>query len=310
MISLLKFVYYKFLSVVGITSILLIQLCEIGFASQPTPWQIGLQPAASEVMDEIVWFNSFTLVIITIITLFVLGLLVICMVRFNHKKNPEPTTTSHNTLLEVVWTVVPVLILVVIAIPSFRILYNGLEIPEYDMTVKAVGYQWYWGYEYVDEGMEDVIFDSLMLSEDEVNERIQTQNMTAQEVPLLLATDYNMVVPVDTTVRVQVTAADVIHSFAVPAFGVKIDAIPGRLNETWFRANSTGLYFGQCSELCGRDHAFMPIAVQVVTKSQYQVWAEAAKTDIDEANLLLTQLVGQNDVAEKTSKVNLEVANR
>ena len=144
----------------------------LGFASQPTPWQIGLQPAASDVMEDIVWFNTFTLVIITIITLFVLGLLLVCIVRFNQRANPEPRTTTHNTMLEVIWTVVPVLILVIIAIPSFRILYKGLEIPDYDMTIKAVGYQWYWGYEYVDEGMEDVIFDSLILSDEERNERM------------------------------------------------------------------------------------------------------------------------------------------
>ena len=310
MTNLLRFIKNKLLLVAGIASTLLIQLTGFGFASQPTPWQIGLQPAASEVMEDIAWFNTFTLVIITIITLFVLGLLVICIVRFNKNVNTEPTTTSHNTLLEVMWTVVPVLILVIIAIPSFRILYQGLEIPKYDMTVKAVGYQWYWGYEYVDEGMEDVIIDSLMLSDEERMERMRTQNLTEHDVPRLLATDYNMVVPVDTTVRVQVTAADVIHSFAMPAFGLKIDAIPGRLNETWFRAKSTGLYYGQCSELCGRDHAFMPITIQVVSKSQYREWAELAKSDIDEANQLLAGLLNQSKLAEEINLVEFEVAKR
>ena len=308
--KILSFINKRVLFVANFAIFMLCYLSNIGHASQPHPWQIGFQTAASETMEDIVWFNNFTLIIITIITLFVLGLLVVCMVRFNQKSNTEPTLTTHNTLLEVIWTVVPVLILVIIAIPSFRILYKGLEIPEYDMTVKAVGYQWYWGYEYVDEGMEDVVIDSLMLSDEEREDRKQLLNLTDKEVPRLLAADYNMVVPVDTTVRVQVTAADVIHSFAMPAFGIKIDAIPGRLNETWFNATSTGLYFGQCSELCGRDHAFMPIAIQVVTKEQYRIWSEAAKTDIDEANQLLARLIVENNVSIRTNDLQIEVAKR
>lgn len=310
MYNLLWYCNQKFYGVAGIAVAILILMTGLGFANQPTPWQIGLQPAGSEVMEDIAWFNTFTLVIITIITLFVLGLLLYCIVRFNQRANTVPRTTSHNTMLEVMWTVIPVLILVIIAIPSFRILYKGLEIPDYDMTIKAVGYQWYWGYEYVDEGMEDVVFDSLMLNDDERRERMQSQNLTELEVPRLLATDYNMVVPVDTTVRVQVTAADVIHSFALPAFGLKMDAIPGRLNETWFKAKSTGLYFGQCSELCGRDHAFMPITIQVVTKEQYRDWAEVAKTDIDEANELLAGLIEDKTLADMIFGTEIEVANR
>lgn len=271
---------------------------------------MGFQPAATEVMDDISWFNDFTLVIITVITLFVLALLAICIVRFNRKANPEPSKTTHNTMIEVVWTVAPILILVIIAVPSFRLLYKQLDIPEYDMTVKATGYQWYWGYEYVDEGMEDLTFDAIMLSDEDRKARMEADNLTEKQVPRLLATDYNLVVPVNKTVRVQVTAADVLHAFAMPAFGVKIDAVPGRLNETWFRARETGMYYGQCSELCGKDHAFMPIALQVVTEEQFDKWAEAAKSDVDEANKLLAGLIKEEKLAKKRAAEKIEVAGR
>ncbi|MCK7610727.1 cytochrome c oxidase subunit II [Roseibium sediminicola] len=247
-------------------------------------WQLGFQSSVTDVMDDITWFNGFTLVIITVITLFVLALLVICMVRFSSKANPVPSRTSHNTLIEVVWTIVPILILVVIAIPSFRLLYKQLDIPEYDMTIKATGYQWYWGYEYTDEGMGDLSFDSIMVANDEREAVATARGVSLNEVPRLLAVDYDLVIPVDTTVRLQVTAADVIHAFAMPSFGVKIDAIPGRLNETWFHAREEGVYYGQCSELCGKDHAFMPIAVRVVSRDQFQAWVTAAQDDLDTAN--------------------------
>lgn len=235
-------------------------------ANQPKPWQLGFQEAATENMSIITDFNNFLLYLMTAITVFVLGLLIYVMVRFNAKANPEPSKTSHNTLIEVIWTVVPILILVVIAIPSFRLLYFQRDIPEADLTVKAVGYQWYWGYEYPDHG--DFAFDSLMLSDEERGDQ-----------PRLLATDTAMVVPVDTTVRVVVTAADVLHSWAMPAFGVKMDAVPGRLNETWFRAEKTGTYYGQCSELCGIRHAFMPIRVEVVSQEEFAAWVEEAKAE-------------------------------
>ncbi len=260
-------------------------------AAQPTPWQMGMQPAATTVMEDIRWFNDFTLIIMAGVTVFVAALLLIVIFRFRKKANPTPSRTSHNTTIEVVWTVVPILILVMISVPSFRLLFKQLDIPEYEMTIKATGYQWYWGYEYADEGMEDVAFEALMIQNDERPEIMAEKGLTDAELPRLLATDYNLVVPVDTTVRVQVTAADVIHAFAVPAFGIKIDAVPFRLNETWFRADNTGMFYGQCSELCGRDHAFMPIAVQVVTKEQYAAWAEAAKSDVDDANTLLAKLI-------------------
>jgi cytochrome c oxidase subunit 2 len=228
------------------------------------PGQLGFQEAATPVMEDIESFHHFLLIIITGIVLFVSALLVIVMVRFNRKSHPTPSKTSHNTMIEVLWTVLPVLILVVIAIPSFRLLYKELVIPPADMTIKATGNQWYWGYEYPDNG--DLAFDANMVPEDELAGR-----------PRLLATDNPVVVPVDTTVRVIVTGADVIHSWAVPAFGVKVDAVPGRLNETWFKAEKTGTYYGQCSELCGQGHAFMPIEVHVVSKEDFAAWLEKAK---------------------------------
>lgn len=255
-------------------------------------WQLGFQASVTDVMDDITWFNGFTLVIITVITLFVLALLIVCMTRFSAKKNPVPSRTSHNTMIEVVWTVAPILILVVIAIPSFRLLYKQLDIPEYEMTVKAIGYQWYWGYEYTDENMGELAFDSLMIGDPSDpakdlaarQEVADARGVSLNEVPRLLSVDYDLVIPVDTTVRMQVTSEDVIHSFAMPSFGVKVDAIPGRLNETWFHAREEGVYYGQCSELCGKAHAFMPIAVRVVSKDQFQTWATAAQDDLDTAN--------------------------
>lgn len=254
-------------------------------AAQPMPWQMGLQPAATDIAHEIRWFEQFTLIIITVITIFVLALLAYIAVKFNAKANPVPSKTSHNTLIEVVWTVVPIAILVVIAIPSFRLLYNQLEIPPADLTVKAIGQEWYWTYEYPD--LKDakgnaVGFDSTMLKDSERTDPVKQ--------PRLLAASDNLVVPVGKIVRVQVTGNAVIHAFAVPSFGVKVDAIPGRLNETWFKANKTGMFYGQCSELCGGEHSMMPIAVQVVTQEQYAAWSEAAKKSLKDANKLLATM--------------------
>ncbi|MFN0262592.1 cytochrome c oxidase subunit II [Tepidamorphus sp. 3E244] len=234
-------------------------------AAQPEPWQLGLQPAASPVMDFISWFHNYILVIITVITLFVLGLLIYVMVRFNERANPEPSKTTHNTLIEVVWTLVPVLILAAIAIPSFRLLYFEQTIPEPDLTIKVTGYQWYWSYEYPDQ--DEMSFDSLLLRGDDL----------PADKPRLLAVDNEVVVPVGKNVKILVTGADVIHNWAMPAFGIKIDAIPGRLNQAWFRADEPGVYYGQCSELCGRDHAFMPIAVRAVPEEEFTAWVEQAK---------------------------------
>lgn len=227
---------------------------------QPSPWEWSMQPSGSPIMDEIHQFHNLLLVIITCITLFVLGLLVTVMVKFNARANPVPSRTTHNTLIEVAWTLIPVLILVGIAVPSFRLLFRELVIPKADLTVKATGKQWYWTYSYPDDGKFE--FDSLLAKD---------------KKPRLLAVDNEMVVPVNKAIRVEVTGADVIHSFSLPAFGIKIDAIPGRLNETWFKAEKPGMYYGQCSQLCGRDHAFMPIAIRVVTEQEFTAWVADAK---------------------------------
>ncbi|MCC2110595.1 MAG: cytochrome c oxidase subunit II [Hyphomicrobiales bacterium] len=253
-------------------------------------WYSGARHPASELMNDILWFESYTFWFIIPITLFVLALLIYCMVRFNARANPTPSKNSHNTTIEVIWTVVPIIILVMIAIPSFRLLYKQIEIPPADLTVKATGYQWYWGYEYPDH--DGFSFDSVMLED---NER-------APDQPRLLAVDNQVVVPVGKVVRVQVTAADVMHSFAMPSFGVKIDAIPGRLNETWFKAEREGLYYGQCSELCGINHAFMPIAIRVVSEEQFEKWVEAAKDDVEGANEMLKAMIAKDkkiDVARR-----------
>ena len=231
-----------------------------GTLGQPSPWEVTLQPSASPVMDNITWFHNFLLWVITAITVFVAILLAIVATKFNAKSNPVPSKTTHNTLIEVAWTIIPVLILVGIAVPSFRLLFLQLDIPKADLTIKATGKQWYWSYSYPDNGKFE--FDSLMV---------------ADKQPRLLAVDNEVVVPVNKIIRVQVTGADVIHSFAVPAFGIKIDAVPGRLNETWFKATKEGMFYGQCSELCGKDHAFMPIAIRVVSDTDFTTWVEAAK---------------------------------
>jgi cytochrome c oxidase subunit 2 len=232
---------------------------------QPTPWALGLQEAASPVMADIHWFHNVLLVIITAITAFVLILLLTVMLRFNAQANPTPTRTTHNALIEVIWTIVPVIILLAIAVPSFRLLFLQLDTPKTDLTVKATGKQWYWSYNYPDNGNFE--FDSLIVEEKDLK----------PGQPRLLTVDNEMVVPVNKVVHVLVTGADVIHSFAVPSFGIKIDAVPGRLNDTWFKATSEGVFHGQCSELCGKDHAFMPITVKVVSEAEFAAWVAAEK---------------------------------
>jgi cytochrome c oxidase subunit 2 len=241
-------------------------LCGAAYAKDgvPTPWQLGLQPAASPIMEQIHSFHTYVTIIITLIALFVLGLLVYVMARFNERRNPEPSRTTHNTPLEIAWTIIPVLILVAIAIPSFRLLFAQYDFPKADVTITATGSQWYWTYEYPDQG---ITFDSIM---------VQDANLKEGQ-PRLLAVDREVVVPVNKNVQVQVKANDVIHDWAVPAFGIKIDAVPGRLQSTWFRAEREGVYYGQCSELCGRNHAFMPIAVRVVSESEFNDWVAKNK---------------------------------
>jgi len=244
---------------------------------QPTPWQMGFQEAASPIMEQITAFHDYVNFIIVAIALFVLALLVYVMVRFNEKRNPEPSRTTHNTLLEIAWTVIPVLILVAIAIPSFRLLFAQYDFPKADLTVTATGSQWFWTYEYPDHGIS---FASIMVQEADLK----------PGQPRLLTADHNLVVPVNKNVVVGVKATDVIHDFAVPSFGVKLDAVPGRLQKTWFRAEKTGMFYGQCSELCGRNHAFMPIAVEVVTEEEFNDWLakQKAGASLDAAGKVAT----------------------
>jgi len=235
------------------------------FASQPKEWQLGFQTPASDGMRDIVNFhNNLLLPIIIAISVFVLFLMLYACVRFRASANPNPSKRTHNVTVEILWTLIPCLILIVMAVPSFKILYKQDTIPKADLTIKAIGYQWYWGYEYPDE---NIIFDSYMIEE---------KDLKANQ-PRLLTVDHEVVVPVDKVVKVLITANDVLHAWALPAFGVKRDAVPGRINETWFKAEKEGTYYGQCSELCGIKHAFMPITVKVVSEEDYQVWLSEAR---------------------------------
>ena len=228
-------------------------------AELPKPWQMGLQPAATPLMERVTDFNNFLLVIVTLISLFVLALMLYVMVRFRAARQRKPSTVSHNTALEIAWTVVPVLILLAIAVPSFRLLAYQERLPDFDLTIKVTGHQWYWSYDYPDSGIG---FDALMLTDSELQ----------PGQPRLLSTDMPLTVPVNQTVRLLITASDVLHSWTVPAFGIKTDAVPGRVNQAWFRATRPGTYYGQCSELCGARHSFMPIEVRVVSAAAWRDW--------------------------------------
>ena len=236
---------------------------ELEVVGAPTPGGTGFQYAATDLARDIHWLDGMLLVIITFISLFVVGLLAWVILKFNRKSNPTPATFTHNSPLEVAWTVVPIVVLVFIGAFSLPVLFEQQEIPEGDITIKVTGYQWYWGYEYVDEG---VSFESFMLAEEEL------ADFGYDESLYRLATDTSVVVPVGAVVVMNVTGADVIHSWTIPAFGVKQDAVPGRLAQLWFQADREGVYFGQCSELCGKDHAYMPITVKVVSPEAYQQW--------------------------------------
>ena len=230
---------------------------------------IDLQSPVTEVAKDVYSMHAFVTIIMAIITLFVLGLIIWVCYKYSASKNKNPSKTVHNTVVEILWTAIPVLILVIIAVPSFKLLYKQDVIPEPDLTIKAIGYQWYWGYEYPDNG--NFTYEAFMLqSEDELEEDKPFKRM--------LTTDTKVVVPVNKIIRMQVTAADVLHSWAIPAFGVKTDAVPGRLNETWFKAEKTGIYYGMCSELCGVNHQSMPIEIHVVTQEKFDIWVEEAKT--------------------------------
>lgn len=245
---------------------------------QATPWQIGLQSAATPVAQDIHWFhNALLMPIITVITLFVLVLLAIVVARFNAKANPTPSKTTHHAGLEVAWTLIPVLILVVIAIPSFRLLKEQIVVPKPDLTLKLTGHAWYWKFEYPKDAGGGFEFEARMLAEEDIRKLVAEGKAKAEDLPRLLAVDNVAVVPVNKVVQVQVTAADVLHAFAMPSFGVKVDAVPGRLNQTWFKATREGIYYGQCSELCGKDHAFMPLAIKVVPEAEYAAWLADAK---------------------------------
>ena len=292
--------FFRFLGALPVAAMALLPGAALAAeAGQPEQGQIGFQESVTPIMDSIeVFHNSLLIWVISAIVILVLGLLITVIVRFNAKANPVPSKTTHNTLIEIIWTVAPVLILVIIAIPSFGILtdqetmpdgvrkylgssifnFGAVDVPAPGLTVKATGNQWFWTYTYPDLKKH---FDSNILSDADLKKLKPTE-------PRLLAVDNDLVVPVNTTVRVQVNGADVIHSFAVPSFGIKIDAVPGRLNETWFNARKTGIFYGQCSQLCGKDHAFMPIAVRVVTKEQYDAWSKAlAAGDVSKANATL-----------------------
>ena len=267
---------------------------------QPSPWQIGFQTPVTQVAEDINWFHDFVNVIIFFIVAFVLVLLLVSVYRFNERANPTPAVTTHNTLLEVIWTVVPIIILVVIAIPSFKLLYFQYAFPKPDLTIKATGNAWFWEHEYPDQGGlkvtsnvlrdEDLLraelgreeferryrgLEGLALTRAQHADAVSFRQKTGQ--PRLLAVDNEIALPVNQVVHVLVTANDVIHSWAIPSFGTKVDAVPGRITATWFKATQPGVYYGQCSELCGKDHAFMPIAVRVVSEQVFNDWIAAAK---------------------------------
>ena len=254
--NLMRLIAYTLLSILAYGQLV---------AEQPKDWQLGFQKSASKSMSDIVLFHDYMLLpIITAITVFVLFLVIYACIRFRATKNKIASQTSHNTTIEIIWTLVPCLILIIMAVPSFKVLYSQDKVPPADVTVKAIGYQWYWGYEYPDE---NIIFDSYM---------IEDKDLKANQ-PRLLSVDNEVVVPVNKNIKVLITANDVLHAWALPSFGVKRDAVPGRINETWFKADRTGTFYGQCSELCGIKHAFMPITVRVVTDEEYKKWLLEAK---------------------------------
>jgi cytochrome c oxidase subunit 2 len=244
-------------------------------ASKPSPWQIDFQEASSPIMVELHNFHNFLLILSVAIVLFVFFLIVYVLIRFNAKSNPIPAKFTHNTAIEIIWTVIPVIILVIIAIPSFRILKMAEHAPPADMTIKVVGSQWFWTYSYPDHGNFE--FDSYM---------IQDANLQSGQIRLL-EVDNRIVVPEGATIKFLITAADVIHSFAVPSLGLKTDAVPGRTNEAWTRIDKKGVYYGQCSELCGVNHGFMPIAIEVVSKEEFEIWIEQAKLKFASRGLIL-----------------------
>lgn len=271
-------------------------------ADQPVDWQMRFQEPATAIMEQIAWFEAYTLWFIVPITLLVLILLAVCIVKFRASANPVPSRTSHNTLIEVTWTVAPVVILLFLAVPSFQLLAAQYDMPEDPaLTIKATGAQWYWSYEYQPAGAGEeaapLVFDSIIVQDEAARADLGKEDLGVY--PRLLTVDNEVVVPVNQPVRLLVTAADVLHAFAMPAFGIKLDGVPGRLNETFFEVEREGLYYGQCSELCGKDHAYMPIAIRAVSQEQYDTWFAAAAEDVGAAN----QQLMADIAAEKTVDV-------
>ena len=269
------------------------------FAAQPHDWGIRFQKPATAIMSQIQWFADYTMWFVIPICILVCVLLAVCVLRFRASANPVPSRTSHNTLIEVIWTVGPVVVLLCIAVPSFQLLTAQYSPPaEPALTVKVTGHQWYWSYDYQNE--KKVSFDSLLL---QAGDRKADGKSDIGAYPRLLAVDNEMVVPVGKVVRLLVTSGDVIHSWTVPSFGVKMDAVPGRLNEAWFKVDRPGIYYGQCSELCGQNHAFMPIAVRAVTEDQYTTWIAAAAKDVGAANKALTaSIAAKSNTADAAGK--------
>jgi cytochrome c oxidase subunit 2 len=255
----------KICGLLSLAAIGIVAIASVASAEGPRPWEIGMQPPATPVKDRLQAFHNELLIIITLITIFVLGLLLYVIVRFRHERHPAPTRTSHNTVIEMLWTVVPVLILVIIAIPSFKLMYYMDRVPNPDMTIKVTGHQWYWSYEYPDQG--GLAFDSNIIPDSDLKPGQKR----------LLDVDNPLVVPVDTTIRVLVTGTDVIHSWFIPSFGVQEYAIVGRLNESWMKVERTGVYYGECNQICGVNHAFMPIKVEAVSKPDFRRWLVDAK---------------------------------
>jgi len=270
-------------------ALLAILISPIASASKPEPWQLNFQEAASPVMAEINDFHNLLLIIVAATVAFVFFLIAYVALRFNERANPVPSKFSHNLVIEVVWTIIPIIILVIIAIPSFRILKMAEHTPPADMTVKVIGSQWYWTYEYPDHG--NFAFDSYM---------IQDADLKPGQLRLL-EVDNRIVVPQGATIKFLITAADVIHSFAVPALGLKTDAVPGRTNEAWTRIDKKGVYYGQCSELCGVNHGFMPIAIEVVSQEEFEQWVEQAKVKFASRNIMKTILAQENNQLQITN---------
>lgn len=288
----------SFLAAASVMAVSGLALADQDGAGKPIPAGHHFQRAVTPVMEDIVWLDTFLHIIMTLIVLFVVALMYICATKFSRKNNPEPATFTHNTTVEVLWTAIPVVILIVIAIPSVKLLFLQLDVPKADLTIKATGNQWNWTYEYPDEGveftanmigapgteipesLEDNDYELNYAMNDGVKELLEYYGHTEDE--FLLATDYRIVVPVDANVHMLVTASDVIHAWTIPSFGSKIDAMPGRINETWFRATEIGTYYGQCSELCGQAHTYMPIVVDVVSQEDYDTWIlEMASRDVE-----------------------------